>query len=77
LARDNWQCRSSLARGGERCSRAAERKGREEDDGDLFEIFQKVQGVHCEVRFFFQTIAQMKICPKAKVWSLKRSTTLI
>jgi hypothetical protein len=28
-------------RGGGRCSRATERKGREEDDEDLFVIFQK------------------------------------
>jgi hypothetical protein len=31
-------------RGSGRCSRATERKGREEDDGDLFAIFQKFKG---------------------------------
>jgi hypothetical protein len=43
-ARGNWQRGRSPARGGGRWSRAAERKGREEDDGDLFEIFQKFKG---------------------------------
>jgi hypothetical protein len=38
-ARCSWQRGISPVRGGGRCSRAAERKGREEDDGDLFEIF--------------------------------------
>jgi hypothetical protein len=43
-ARGSWQRGESPARGSGRCSRAAERKGREEDDGDLFKIFQKFKG---------------------------------
>jgi hypothetical protein len=43
-ARGSWQPGRSPARGGGRCSRATERKGREEDDGDLFAIFQKFMG---------------------------------
>jgi hypothetical protein len=43
-ARGSWQHGGSPARGGGRCSRATERKGREEDDGDLFKIFQKFKG---------------------------------
>jgi hypothetical protein len=29
--------------------------------------FSNEQGVHYKVKFFFQTVAQMKRCPKAKV----------
>jgi hypothetical protein len=43
-ARGSWQRGRSPARGSKRCSRAIERKGREEDDGDLFAIFQKFKG---------------------------------
>jgi hypothetical protein len=43
-ARGSWQPRRSPVRGGERHSRATEREGREEDDGDLFAIFQKFKG---------------------------------
>jgi hypothetical protein len=43
-ARGNWQPGGSPAKGGGRRSRATERKGREEDDGDLFTIFQKFKG---------------------------------
>jgi hypothetical protein len=42
--RGSWQPGRSPATGGWRRSRATERKGREEDDGDLFAIFQKFQG---------------------------------
>jgi hypothetical protein len=44
VARDSWQPGRSPARGGGRCSRATEREGREEDDRDLFVIFQKFKG---------------------------------
>jgi hypothetical protein len=39
-----WQPGRSPARGGGRHSRTIEREGREEDDGDLFTIFQKFKG---------------------------------
>jgi hypothetical protein len=52
--------------GGWRC-RETERGEQEKEDEDLFVNFAKVQGVHCKVKFFFQTIALMKICPKSKV----------
>jgi hypothetical protein len=44
MARGSWQSRRWPARGGGRCSRATERKGIEEEDGDLFTIFQKFNG---------------------------------
>jgi hypothetical protein len=43
-ARGSWQPGRSPARGGGRHNRATEREGREEDDGDLFAIFQKFKG---------------------------------
>jgi hypothetical protein len=43
-ARGSWQPGRSPVKGGRRRSRATERKGREEDDGDLFAIFQKFKG---------------------------------
>jgi hypothetical protein len=42
--RGSWQPGRSSARGDGRRGRATERKGREEDDGNLFEIFQKFKG---------------------------------
>jgi hypothetical protein len=47
-ARGSWQRGGSPVRGGGRCSRSAEKKGREEDDRDLFAIFQKFKG--CTVK---------------------------
>jgi hypothetical protein len=53
-ARGSWQRGESPARGGGRWSRAAERKGREEDDGDLFKIFQKFKGFTVKLDFPFK-----------------------
>jgi hypothetical protein len=44
VARGSWLLGRSPARGGGRHSRATERVGREEEDGDLFAIFQKFKG---------------------------------
>jgi hypothetical protein len=43
-ARGTWQRGRSPARGNGWCSRETEREGRDEDNGDLFAIFQKFKG---------------------------------
>jgi hypothetical protein len=58
--------------GGERCSRATEREGREEDDGDLFAIIQTFKGFTVKYDFLSNHIPN-KNMPKSKSVEFKKN----